>query len=42
MGGVWVWLGAAVVYLAFRAWYDNWRGPLRAEEIAAYLQMPAW
>jgi len=38
MGGVWVWLGAAVVYLAFRAWYDNWRGPLRAEEIEAYLE----
>jgi len=38
MSGLWIWLGAAVAYLAFRAWYDNWRGPLDAEEIEAYLE----
>jgi hypothetical protein len=38
MSGLWIWLGAAVGYLAFRAWYDNWRGPLRAEEVEAAVE----
>jgi hypothetical protein len=33
MQGLWIWLGAALLYAAFRAWYDNWRGPLRADEV---------
>ena len=38
MTGLWIWLTAVLFYLAFRAWYDNWRGPLRREEIDAYLE----
>lgn len=38
MSALMIWLGAAILYGAFRAWYDNWRGPLRAEEIDAYLE----
>jgi hypothetical protein len=38
MSGLWIWLGAGLVYLAFRAWYDNWRGALSPEEIGAYLK----
>ena len=38
MTGLWIWFTAAVIYLAFRAWYDNWRGPLRAEEMDRYLE----
>jgi hypothetical protein len=37
--GLWIWLTAVAVYLAFRAWYDNWRGPLRREEIDTYLEL---
>ncbi len=33
MNGLWIWLGAALAYAAFRAWYDNWRGPLRPDEV---------
>ena len=38
MTGLWIWFTAAVIYLAFRAWYDNWRGPLRAEEMDRYME----
>ena len=38
MTGLWIWLTAVLFYLAFRVWYDNWRGPLRREEIDAYLE----
>lgn len=34
----WIWLAAVVVYVAFRAWYDSWRGPLRSEEVETYLE----
>ena len=37
MSPVWIWLTAAVVYGAFRGWYDNWRGPIRPDEIEAFL-----
>lgn len=30
----WVWIGAALAYAAFSAWYHNWRGPLTKAEIA--------
>ncbi|MFM5918464.1 MAG: hypothetical protein ACKOOL_13165 [Novosphingobium sp.] len=33
----WIWGGAAVLYVLFRAWYDNWRGPLTKAEIDAFL-----
>ena len=37
MSALWIWLAAALVYAAFRLWYDNWRGPLRPEEIERFL-----
>lgn len=37
MGAIWIWLGAALLYGAFRAWYDNWRGRMRPEEIERFL-----
>lgn len=37
MGPVWIWAGAAVLYLGFRAWYDGRRRPLTAEEIEGFL-----
>jgi hypothetical protein len=39
MTGLWIWFTAVLVYLAFRVWYDNWRGPLRREEIDAYVEL---
>ncbi|RIL06342.1 MAG: hypothetical protein DCC71_07050 [Proteobacteria bacterium] len=33
----WVWTGAALLYAAFRVWYDNWRGALRPDEIERFL-----
>jgi hypothetical protein len=38
MSGLWIWLAAIAAYLAFRAWYDNWRGPLGPEEVEACLK----
>ena len=38
MDALWIWLAATATYLAFRAWYDGWRGPLRPEEIETYLK----
>lgn len=37
-GAWWVWLVALALYALFRAWYDNWRGPLTRQEIDAFLQ----
>lgn len=34
---LWIWLGAGLLYVAFRLWYDGWRGPLRREEIERFL-----
>jgi hypothetical protein len=28
-----IWIGAAMLYAAFRLWYDNWRGPLSPAEV---------
>lgn len=33
----WLWAGALAVYVLFRAWYDNWRGPLTPAEVAAFM-----
>ena len=38
MNPVIIWFVAASVYALFRLWYDNWRGPLRPDEIAQYLE----
>lgn len=32
----WIWGGALALYVLFRAWYDNWRGPLTKAEIDAF------
>ena len=32
-----IWGAALAAYLAFRGWYDNWRGPLRPHEIDAFM-----
>lgn len=37
MSALVIWLGAAGLYAAFRLWYDNWRGPLRPEEVERHL-----
>ena len=37
MNALWIWLGAALLYAAFRLWYDNWRGKIRADEIERFL-----
>jgi hypothetical protein len=31
------WALAAGLYLIFRLWYDNWRGPLKPHEIEAFM-----
>lgn len=32
-----IWGTALVLYLLFRLWYDNWQGPLKPEEVEAFL-----
>ena len=38
MNSYWPWAAALVIYVVFRAWYDNWRGRLSAGEIAALMR----
>ena len=33
-----IWGGAALLYVAFRLWYDGWRRPLTRDEIDSFLQ----
>lgn len=37
IAGWWVWPIAAVLYVCFRLYYDNWRGRLSADEIDAFM-----
>ena len=37
-GATWVWPLALALYLAFRLWYDGWRGPLSTQEIEQFMQ----
>jgi len=37
MSAIWIWLGAALLYAAFRLWYDERRGPLRADEVERFV-----
>ena len=39
MSALAIWGAATLVYLGFRGWYDNWRGPIRPEEIDHYLAL---
>ena len=41
MGAWWIWPVALMVYVLFRLWYDNWRGPLNAQELEKFLEMAA-
>lgn len=34
----WIWGSALLAYAAFRAWYDNWRGPVTKAEIDAFFR----
>jgi hypothetical protein len=38
-GAWWVWPVAFSLYLLFRAWYDNWRGPLTRQEVEDYVRV---
>lgn len=37
MTGIWIWGGAAALYLLFRLWYDGIRRPLTTSEIDAFM-----
>lgn len=37
MTGWTIWGGALLLYGLFRLWYDNWRGPLSAAEVDAFM-----
>ena len=37
VGAWWIWPVAVLAYVVFRLWYDNWRGPLTAQEIDAFM-----
>lgn len=36
-----IWALAAGLYLIFRLWYDNWRGPLRPHEVEDFVARAA-
>ncbi len=36
-GAWWIWPLALSLYIAFRLWYDNWRGPLCQSEIEDFM-----
>ena len=40
-GAWWAWPAAAALYLAFRLWYDNLRGPLMPAEVDAFMAQAA-
>ena len=33
VGAWWIWILALGLYIVFRLWYDNWRGPLSPQEV---------
>lgn len=33
LGAWWIWVVALALYIVFRLWYDNWRGPLSPQEV---------
>lgn len=37
LAAAWIWGSALACYAAFRLWYDNWRGPLRPDEVEAFM-----
>ena len=41
LGFWWAWPAALLAYILFRAWYDNWSGPLSSEEIEQFMSITA-
>jgi len=39
LGFWWAWPAALLAYVLFRAWYDNWRGPLSPAEITHFMHL---
>jgi len=39
MMNIWIWAGAAFLYLIFALWYFNWKGPLKPDEIDKYVEL---
>jgi hypothetical protein len=37
LGAWWIWVLALGLYLVFRLWYDNWRGPLSPQEVNDFM-----
>ena len=37
VGAWWAWCVALALYVLFRLWYDNWRGPLTQDEIDMFM-----
>jgi hypothetical protein len=35
--GGWIWGAAIVLYGVFSLWYNNWRGPLKKDEVETYM-----
>ncbi len=36
-GAWWIWVVALALYIVFRLWYDNWRGPLSPQEVNDFM-----
>jgi hypothetical protein len=37
LGAWWIWVVALALYIVFRLWYDNWRGPLSPQEVNNFM-----
>lgn len=40
-GAWWAWPAALALYVLFRLWYQNWRGPLSAHEVEHFMSLSA-
>ncbi len=37
IGAWWIWVLALGLYVVFRLWYDNWKGPLSSQEVNDFM-----
>ena len=37
IGAWWIWVLALGLYVVFRLWYDNWKGPLSPQEVTDFM-----
>ena len=37
LGAWWIWVVALGLYIFFRLWYDNWKGPLSTQEVNDFM-----